>query len=218
MERAASRSAGRFVGRVGSLVGGRARVGFHTSMQLLARRVLIAGIAAAGFRSVPPARAGLDSPFEWSNVWSGVEGEPEPKKTGLSASELAKILDKDLASRKYILTGDMTTTIFSESCRFVDPNNAVDGLGKYRQALSLLFRPEESTIEDVTVSAAADGRSVVADYTARGVLKLPWRPVIQPWRGHIVYTLDDANLITSQVDVWNITRWDAIRQTFTPGA
>ena len=99
----------------------------------------------------------------------------------------------------------------------MDPNNAVEGLNKYRQALSLLFRPDESIIRDVVVTAAADGRSIEADYTAQGVLKLPWRPVIQPWRGHIVYTLDEAGLVASQVDVWNITRFDAIRQTFTPG-
>ena len=85
-----------------------------------------------------------------------------------------------------------------------------------RQALSLLFRPDESTIGDVSVRVGADGRSVDAEYVARGVLKLPWRPVIEPWRGHITYTLDANNLIESQVDVWNITRWDAIRQTFTP--
>ena len=138
------------------------------------------------------------------------------KQTGLSSTEIANILQNDLASRKYILTGDMTTSIFAQDCRFEDPNNAVDGLDKYRQALSFLFQPDESSIDDVSVVAEGD-RSVVATYTARGVLKLPWHPVIQPWTGRIVYSLEEGtNLITSQVDRWNITRWDAIRQTFSP--
>ena len=188
-------------------------------MQLiLARRALIAMSIAASTISARPALADLaTSPFEWSGLWKGVAADPEPKRTGLAATELAKILETDLATRKYILTGDLTTTIFSESCRFVDPNNAVEGLNKYRQALSLLFQPEESTVQDVVVSVAADGRSVQADYTARGVLKLPWHPVIEPWRGSIIYSLNEDNLIASQVDTWNITRFDAIRQSFTPG-
>ena len=189
-------------------------------MQLVARRVLVAGITAASLSS-PPARAATSgtTPFEWSGLYRGVATEPVPKQTGLGVSELAKILKGDLESRKYILTGDLTASILSDDCRFVDPNNAVTGLAKYRQALSLLFRPDESTIDDVVVRVTADGRRVEADYTARGVLKLPWRPVIQPWRGHIVYNLDETtSLIASQVDVWNITRWDAIRQTFTPGS
>ena len=55
------------------------------------------------------------------------------------------------------------------------------------------------------------------DYVASGVLKLPWRPRIAPWSGHITYTLDADGLVASQVDMWNITRIDALRQTFTPG-
>ena len=188
-------------------------------MQLLARRALIASIAASSLSpSTLPAHASLAAtPFEWTALWSGVAADPAPKQIGLTAADIARILETDLSKRKYILTGELTPTIFSESCRFVDPNNAVNGLNKYRQALSLLFRPEESTVENVRVSVGADGNSVVADYTARGVLKLHWHPVIDTWRGHIVYTLDADNLIASQVDVWDISRWTAIRQSFTPG-
>ena len=53
---------------------------------------------------------------------------------------------------------------------------------------------------------------------ASGVLKLPWRPAIAPWAGNITYTLDpQTGLVAAQTDVWNITRLDAIRQSFTPG-
>lgn len=190
------------------------------TMQLLARRALLAvGLTTSLTNTARPARAAdlASTPFEWTGLYRGVAADAAPKQTGLAPPELARIIQTDLATNKYILTGDLTPSIFSDSCRFVDPNNAVNGLAKYRQALSLLFRPEESTVEDVSVSVAADGRSLVADYTARGVLKLPWRPVIDTWRGHIVYTLDGSNLIVSQVDEWNITRFDAIRQTFTPG-
>ena len=49
-----------------------------------------------------------------------------------------------LCKGKYILTGNLTTAIFANDCRFVDPNNAVTGLAQYRQALALLFDPSEA--------------------------------------------------------------------------
>lgn len=47
---------------------------------------------------------------------------------------------------KYILTGNLTTAVFADDCRFEDPNNAVSGLARYRQALSVLFDPEERRV------------------------------------------------------------------------
>ena len=171
-----------------------------------------AGLACAATSRPRPADA---APFEWGFLYKA--GPPSaPKQRSLPPSELASILQRDLAEKKYILTGDLTPSIFADDCRFVDPNNAVDGLAKYQQALSLLFKPELSALEDVQVSVG-EGRTIVADYTATGELKLPWHPRIAPWRGHITWTLGTDGLIASQVDVWNITRWDAIRQTFTPG-
>ena len=41
-------------------------------------------------------------------------------------------------------------------------------------------------------------------------------PCLRRRSGNIVYTLNSDALIQSQLDEWNITRFDAIRQTFTP--
>jgi hypothetical protein len=41
-------------------------------------------------------------------------------------------------------------------------------------------------------------------------------PYLRLRSGNIVYTLNSDALIQSQLDEWNITRFDAIRQTFTP--
>ena len=93
----------------------------------------------------------IDSPAD-----GDAQPDVAPKRTGLPLTEIATILKADLEERKYILTGDMTTSIFSDSARFQDPNNAVDGLSRYRTALSLLFRPEESGLSDVAVNVNAD--------------------------------------------------------------
>ena len=72
---------------------------------------------------------------------------------------------------KYILTGDLTASIFAHDCRFVDPNNAVDGLAKYRQALSFLFDPLESDLR-LSELVVEDGKRLRARYVASGTLKL----------------------------------------------
>jgi len=172
----------------------------------------------------PPSASSLgSSPFRWDFLWDGASAEEaEPKQTGLDAAEVASILERDLCERSYILTGSLTPSIFADSCKFVDPNNAVNGLGRYRQALSFLFQPAESAVEQVRVRVLPGGASgaaaaIEASYVASGVLKLPWAPRIAPWSGSITYLLDAEGLIFEQTDVWNITRLDAIRQTFTPG-
>ena len=159
------------------------------------------------------AAPAVGAPLDWTAFWRG-SATTAPKQTNLPISAVADILRKDLGDNKYILTGQLTPSIFADDCEFTDPNNSVRGLSKYQQALSLLFDPSESSLElkDLRV---ADGH-IEADYTASGVLKLPWRPKISGWAGHVVYSLNADGLIASQVDVWNITRVDAIRQTFTP--
>lgn len=185
--------------------------------RITTRREAVLSAAAASSLSTSAVAA----PFEWSAIWSSAAPDVvEEKRVGLSPSEVAKELSSALSERRYILTGDMPAAIFSDTCRFQDPNNAVTGLNKYRQALSFLFRPELSSVRDVTtrVVTGDSGATVVeADYVASGTLKAPWRPRIAPWSGHLVYTLDENGLVSSQVDTWNITRMDALRQTFTPG-
>ena len=191
----------------------------------ITRRLAIAsagGAAAAVLPALPAIAADtalVDKPFEWSAAYGAATSDASPKRKGLPLAEVAKVIEADLRERKYILTGDMTTSVFSDEARFQDPNNAVDGLSRYKTALSLLFRPEESGLEDVRVTVNQGANTIEADYVAYGTLKLPWRPSIAPWAGHIVYSIDpDSGLVASQVDVWNITRFDAVRQTFTPGS
>ena len=139
------------------------------------RRAVLAGLAAAvaptaahAFEAAPA----VGSPFEWSALWDtrGSAAVQQPKRTGLRTEEVAAILETDLKEGKYILTGALTPEIFADDCRFVDPNNAVNGLAKYRKALSFLFRPEESTLQDVRVSVTSDKSAITAQYTASGVL------------------------------------------------
>ena len=172
--------------------------------------------AAVKFDAAPA----IGSPFEWTSLWRASDsytasGEVS-KQSGLALEEVAAIITDDLTKGKYLLTGNLSPSIFDDKCRFQDPNNAVNGLSAYRRALSFLFDAKESSLDNVAVTVSGPG-TITAEYTASGVLKLPWRPRIKSWAGHVTYSVNRDGLIVSQVDVWNITRLDAIRQTFTPG-
>ncbi|CAE7840766.1 unnamed protein product [Symbiodinium sp. CCMP2592] len=71
----------------------------------------------------------VQRPFEWSFLWKD-NPEDGAKRRGLRPAEIADILRRDLGDGKYILTGNLTTAIFANDCRFVDPNNAVTGLAQ----------------------------------------------------------------------------------------
>ena len=78
------------------------------------------------------------------------------------------MLAEDLTQRKYIVTGDLTPPLFADDCSFVDPNNAVRGLGRYRKALSFLFEPAASRLGEVDVRVV-DATTIQASYVASGV-------------------------------------------------
>eukprot|EP00929_Paragymnodinium_shiwhaense_P029560 TRINITY_DN16906_c0_g1_i1.p1 TRINITY_DN16906_c0_g1~~TRINITY_DN16906_c0_g1_i1.p1 ORF type:complete len:247 (-),score=47.61 TRINITY_DN16906_c0_g1_i1:277-1017(-) len=183
------------------------------------RRRALVGMLLATAGATNPDQAGaanLDTPFAWDFLYENRTDASEKKLERAFPIQIMDILQDDLALKRYILTGDLTPSIFSDDCHFEDPNNAVDGLSRYRQALGLLFDPAESGLRLKDIRLADFSRKIVAEYEAWGTLKLPWRPAIQPWSGKLVWTLGDDGLITSQVDTWNITRWDAIQQTFNP--
>ena len=87
----------------------------------------------------PPAAAWSlpFDPFDWSSLWGSDEADAAPKLIGVAPSELALLLAEDLGERKYIVTGDLTTSLFADDCTFVDPNNAVRGLARYRKVRKL---------------------------------------------------------------------------------
>ena len=68
-----------------------------------------------------PAPA-VGAPLDWTAFWRG-SATTAPKQTNLPISAVADILRKDLGDNKYILTGQLTPSIFADDCEFTDPNN-----------------------------------------------------------------------------------------------
>mmetsp|Transcript_4149 Transcript_4149/g.26228 ORF Transcript_4149/g.26228 Transcript_4149/m.26228 type:complete len:190 (+) Transcript_4149:271-840(+) len=138
------------------------------------------------------------------------------KWRGISPGEVRDILEKDIEIGQYFVTGKLTQEIFEDNCRFVDPTNDVVGLKRYQSALNILFDPLNSSVNLLGIQLIDDS-TIVADYEAQGVLQLPWRPLVKPYRGHIVYNLNKDGLVQKQEQTWDISALDALLETFTPG-
>eukprot|EP00963_Diacronema_lutheri_P006173 scaffold524_cov357-Pavlova_lutheri.AAC.14 len=160
---------------------------------------------------------------DWAWRWSGkakaesAEKRTGDKRRGISPKEVRDTLEKDIATRQYFVTGKLTKEIFEDDCRFVDPTNDVVGLNRYLSALEILFDPANSSVRLLDIQLV-DQNTIEADYEARGVLQLPWRPVVRPYRGHIVYKLNGDGLVQKQEQTWDISAFEALLETFTPGS
>ena len=82
--------------------------------------------------------------------------------------------------------------------------------------LGLLFDPATSNVElfDIKVTGP---NTIEADWSLQGYLRFPWKPRVEPYTGHTVYTVGlESGVIESQVQTWSISGAKAIVESFTP--
>lgn len=118
----------------------------------------------------------------------------------------------------YFLTGNVTSSLYSEDCFFADPTIGFTGRDLYERNLKLLVPFfEEPSLTLVSLNEESDeGRSIRAVWQLRTYLKLPWRPFICV-DGSTVYTLDENLRIVRHIESWSISPLDAISQIFKRG-
>lgn len=138
------------------------------------------------------------------------------KRTDLTAEKVRDQLERDLRDGQYFVTGNLTREIFADDCRFTDPTNDVVGLSRYLTALGLLFDPATSSVDLYDIKVTSPD-TVEADWQLQGYLRFPWKPRVEPYSGHTVYSLDpETKLVRSQFQTWNISGAKAIAESFTP--
>lgn len=174
----------------------------------------IASSSSSSALAAPPTLALYENP---SNTRVG-----GTKRRDLTSDALLDTLTNDIAVNQYFVTGKLTEEIFADDCRFIDPTTNVKGLSRYLRALSVLFDPERSRVELVGELRRTSRDVIEGDYIAEGYLKLPWKPKVPRYEGHIVWTIhpDDgsprAGLIVEQRQTWSISGGEALMETFTP--
>jgi len=144
------------------------------------------------------------------------------KLTGLSLSEMASRLSHDLAEGStgeggYFVSGDISTQLFRDDCKFVDPTNSVSSLSRYQNALKILFDPKQSFVEVLEPLQIDESKNqITARIRSGGIIQLPWSPRISSYESTIKYTIDGVGLIKSQEQEWSISASEALKETFTP--
>ena len=147
----------------------------------------------------------------------------EGKTLDLPLSQLASRLEVDLVvghtgQGGYFISGDLDESIFRDDCSFIDPTNRVNSLSQYRNALRILFDPNQSHVQLVRpIVIDEQERTLTATIRSWGVLQLPWRPYITAYESTIVYRVDDSNgLIAEQSQTWSKSAGQALQESFTP--
>mmetsp|Transcript_14580 Transcript_14580/g.31712 ORF Transcript_14580/g.31712 Transcript_14580/m.31712 type:complete len:236 (+) Transcript_14580:46-753(+) len=144
------------------------------------------------------------------------------KLTGLTLSELASRLSHDLVEGStgqggYFISGDISTQIFRDDCKFIDPTNSVSSLSRYQKALTILFDPDQSYVQLLKPLEIDDSeKEITARIRSGGILRLPWSPRISSYESTIKYTIDENGLIESQIQEWSVSPYQALKETFTP--
>lgn len=146
-------------------------------------------------------------------------GDTCPKRLGLSTVEVASIIRQDWRednNKGYYITGRLNTTIYRDDCEFdgPDPDMPVKGLRKYLNAASQLFDQGKSRAKLLSLDVV-DGK-IIARWEMKGVLRLPWKPVLPTWTGSTVYHRDEDGLIHRHEEEWDMSVFQAFMRTFLP--
>ncbi|CAM0905667.1 unnamed protein product [Alopecurus aequalis] len=143
----------------------------------------------------------------------------EAVDTGLelprSVEDVVAVLQADY-QRAYFLTGNFTLGIYAEDCLFEDPTIKFRGRSRYSQNLDLLvpfFDSPLLQLENIDKGLRVDTEFVIATWTLRTYLRLPWRPLIAI-RGNTTYDLDEDYKVVRHAERWDVSALEAIGQLF----
>ncbi len=122
------------------------------------------------------------------------------------------ILKQDLPT---LFQTDISYDIYSSDIHFKDPVNQFNGKFNYRIIFwTLRFHGKLFFTElwfDVHAVEPTSDRTIRADWTVRGTLRLPWKPQLL-FNGYSIYTLNEAGLITDHIDTWDRSPGEILKQ------
>jgi len=135
-----------------------------------------------------------------------------------SVDDVVAALEADYG-RAYFLTGNFTLGMYAEDCLFEDPTISFRGRSRYSQNLDLLvpfFDSPSLQLENIDKGLRADTKFIIATWTLRTYLRLPWRPLIAI-RGNTTYDLDEEYKVVRHAESWDVSALEAIGQLFVSG-
>ena len=130
---------------------------------------------------------------------------------------VVEILQKDLPT---LFEKDISYEIYTQDIYFQDPVNKFKGKLNYRIIFwtlrfhaQLFFTEIYFDLHDVNQT---NRDTIVANWTVRGVLRLPWKPRLF-FNGYSHYKLNHNNLIYEHIDTWDRSPNEIYQQFFRQG-
>jgi hypothetical protein len=133
----------------------------------------------------------------------------------LQIENIIKTLQQDLPT---LFEQDISYDVYSQDIYFRDPVNRFQGKLNYRIIFwtlrfhaKLFFSQIAFDLHEVAQSA---DDTILAKWTVRGFLRVPWNPRLF-FNGDSTYKLNSDNLIYEHVDTWDRTPGEILKQAFT---
>ncbi|MEN9218949.1 MAG: DUF2358 domain-containing protein [Gloeomargarita sp. DG_2_bins_126] len=105
---------------------------------------------------------------------------------------------------------NQTYDIYAEDISFADPMMRVEGKQKYQEMIRFLATWLQNICLELH-EMSQEGQVIYTRWTMSWTAPLPWRPRVRV-TGRSELTLNDQGQINRQIDYWDGSRWDLLRQ------
>lgn len=110
---------------------------------------------------------------------------------------------------------DQSFDLYAADVKFQDPLNSFHGIQRYREMIELMA----TWMQDIQMDLheiQRDRHQIRTRWTLHFTAPLPWRPRVSiPGTSRLeIGQRGDRELIVAHIDVWDISRWQALRQVF----
>jgi hypothetical protein len=130
---------------------------------------------------------------------------------------LIQTLKQDLPT---LFEQDITYDIYSQDIFFKDPVNTFKGKFNYRIIFwTLRFHGKLFFTElffDLHSVAQSDESTILADWTVRGTLRVPWKAQVF-FNGTSTYSMNSDGLIYNHIDTWDRPPKEILKQFLPQG-
>ncbi len=135
----------------------------------------------------------------------------------LSVEQVIKTLKQDLPT---LFEKDISYDIYTQDIYFKDPINTFKYKFNYRIVFwTLRFHARLFFTQiyfDVHEVYQSDEDTILAKWTVRGVLRVPWKAGLL-FNGYSTYKLNQDNLIYEHIDTWDRKPGEILRQFWQSG-
>ncbi|WP_442938684.1 DUF2358 domain-containing protein [Nostoc sp.] len=135
----------------------------------------------------------------------------------LSMKQVIKTLKEDLPT---LFEKDISYQIYTDDIYFKDPVNTFKYKFNYRIIFwTLRFHARLFFTQiyfDVHEVSQLDENAILAKWTVRGVLRVPWKAGLL-FNGYSTYKLNQDNLIYEHIDTWDRKPGEILRQFWQRG-